>query len=67
MEKTLTDKRILEKLTRARKSLAIYTTTKKLKLKHLIMYSNLRTYINLKKHDWHARNLPSYMKPCIHA
>ncbi len=31
MEKTLTNKRILEKLTRERKNLAFYTTTNKLK------------------------------------
>jgi len=54
MEETLLDKRILEKLTREGKNLAFYTVSTSWKpkqaitLKHIIAYSNLRTYINPK-------------------
>jgi hypothetical protein len=36
-------------------------------LKHLIAYTNLRMYINPKRHECHARNRPSCMRPCIQA
>jgi hypothetical protein len=56
MEETFPVKGILEKLTRERKSLAFHTTVIKgwnpkqvITLKHLIVYNNLRVYINLKK------------------
>jgi hypothetical protein len=50
MEETVLDKGILEKLTREGKSLAFYTAVNKIEtLKHLIVYNNLRTYINLKR------------------
>jgi hypothetical protein len=47
MEENLPHKGILEKLTRKGKSLALYITVNKaVTLKHLIAYSNLKTYIN---------------------
>jgi hypothetical protein len=73
MEETLPDKGILEKLIREGKSLIFYIATNKLNpkqartLKHLIVYNNLRTYINPKRHDRHAHNWLSCMRPCIQA
>ncbi len=49
MEETLPNKGILEKLTREGKSLAFYIVVNKAEtLKHLIVYNNLRAYINPK-------------------
>jgi hypothetical protein len=49
MEETLPNKGILEKLTKEGKSLVFYTIVNKAEnLKHLIVYNNLRRYINLK-------------------
>jgi hypothetical protein len=47
--RTFHDKGIFKKLTREGKNLAFYTTINKvITLKHLIIYSNLKTYINPK-------------------